>query len=365
VHDVLETVGQPLDAETRARFEPRFGHDFSHVRVHTDIDASRSAQALDAHAYTVGSDIVFGAEQYQPRTASGAQLLAHELAHVAQHQTGAAPAARHKELSIAGVNDPLEHDADRAANLVMQSAPRASSLAPLSAAREPQVHRQQKAPVRVPVLPPEPVVPPEPVPPSAARPLAALGPLAAFLIVLFWPSEIAQDPPLPDPEPEPDPKKRRKPDCVGGWGPPQGGDSVHDDYARLVAEKYGHPALASLNFYMAGDGAVADFDHYNPESNEFFEAKTRHEILLRDYARSQPEVMARLYAQAEAQFEVMIRCAPAYPPPRLIWFFDDPEVAQEAQRLFGGVVDEVRHEPWPEGRPIRPRRRRRPNQRRR
>lgn len=87
VHDVLHTAGRPLDTATRAFMEPRFGHDFSQVRVHTDAQAADSARAVSALAYTVGRDVVFGAEQYQPGTSQGQRLLAHELAHVVQ-QTG-------------------------------------------------------------------------------------------------------------------------------------------------------------------------------------------------------------------------------------------------------------------------------------
>src|SRR5215208_2264204 len=61
VHDVLRSPGQPFDPATRASMEPRFGHDFSKVRVHTDTRASESAQAVNALAYTVGRDVVFGA----------------------------------------------------------------------------------------------------------------------------------------------------------------------------------------------------------------------------------------------------------------------------------------------------------------
>ncbi len=84
VHDVLQSTGDPLDAGTRAFMEPRFGHDFSRVRVHTDTKAAASARAVDALAYTVGQDVVFGAEQYAPGTQEGKKLLAHELAHTIQ-----------------------------------------------------------------------------------------------------------------------------------------------------------------------------------------------------------------------------------------------------------------------------------------
>lgn len=139
VHDVLRSPGQPLDPETRAFFEPRFGfdlngvfpyakesvpmpahltigaahngleqdaemtarrimarsatpttrgHDFGRVRIHTDDKAAESAQAINAFAYTVGPNIVFGQGQYKPNTRAGAELMAHELAHVLQ-QSGA------------------------------------------------------------------------------------------------------------------------------------------------------------------------------------------------------------------------------------------------------------------------------------
>ncbi|HNP73666.1 MAG TPA: DUF4157 domain-containing protein, partial [Kouleothrix sp.] len=82
VQEVLQSGGQPLDDTTRAFMEPRFGRDFGHVRIHTDSTAARSAEAVSAHAYTVGSDVVFGAGQYRPGTDNGKRLIAHELTHV-------------------------------------------------------------------------------------------------------------------------------------------------------------------------------------------------------------------------------------------------------------------------------------------
>ena len=76
--------GQPLPTSVRTFFEPRFERDFSQVRVHADAHAAESAQAVQALAYTVGSDIVFGAGQYAPATTAGQRLLAHELTHVVQ-----------------------------------------------------------------------------------------------------------------------------------------------------------------------------------------------------------------------------------------------------------------------------------------
>lgn len=84
VHDVLRSPGQPLDVTTRAFFEPRFGQDFSHVRVHASSLAAESANAVSAAAYAYGNHIVFGKNQFSPGTAQGRSVLAHELAHVAQ-----------------------------------------------------------------------------------------------------------------------------------------------------------------------------------------------------------------------------------------------------------------------------------------
>ena len=84
VHATLRSPGQPLDAATRAYFEPRFGYDFSQVRVHTNEQAFSSAKTVNAHAYTVENRIVFGSGAWSPRTDAGRRLLAHELAHVVQ-----------------------------------------------------------------------------------------------------------------------------------------------------------------------------------------------------------------------------------------------------------------------------------------
>ena len=89
VHEVLRAPGQALDADTRAFFEPRFGHDFSAVRVHADAQAAESAHAVQALAYTAGHHVVFGAGRFAPASAPGRQLLGHELTHVVQQSGGA------------------------------------------------------------------------------------------------------------------------------------------------------------------------------------------------------------------------------------------------------------------------------------
>jgi hypothetical protein len=82
--DAIRGGGQPLPKSVRAFVEPRFGQDFSHVRIHTGSKAAESAEALNARAYTIGQQIVFGKGQYAPEIATGKRLLAHELVHTVQ-----------------------------------------------------------------------------------------------------------------------------------------------------------------------------------------------------------------------------------------------------------------------------------------
>lgn len=89
VQQALSSGGEPLDAGTRETMGARFGQDFSDVRVHTEGQARESARAINARAYTIGSDVVFGEGQYRPETGEGQKLLAHELTHVVQQgETG-------------------------------------------------------------------------------------------------------------------------------------------------------------------------------------------------------------------------------------------------------------------------------------
>jgi hypothetical protein len=94
VHEVLRSSGRPLDAATRTFLEPRFGHDFSKVRVHADAKAGEAASSIDARAFTSGRSIVFGAGEFAPQTESGRSLLSHELMHVVQQ--GADGGVQHK-----------------------------------------------------------------------------------------------------------------------------------------------------------------------------------------------------------------------------------------------------------------------------
>jgi hypothetical protein len=86
--DRMRGGGQPLAPSMRRFMEPRFGADFSGVRIHAGPDAMRTAHALNARAYTVGRDVMFGAGQYVPDTTEGRKLLAHELVHTVQQRNG-------------------------------------------------------------------------------------------------------------------------------------------------------------------------------------------------------------------------------------------------------------------------------------
>jgi len=93
----LKGGGQPLSESERTYFEPRFGRDFSQVRVHTDNRAAESAQLVNARAFTVGHDVLFGAGQYAPESSTGQRLMAHELTHVVQQGNKLLSAAKTPE----------------------------------------------------------------------------------------------------------------------------------------------------------------------------------------------------------------------------------------------------------------------------
>lgn len=84
----LRSGGRALPGSVRDFFEPRFGYDFSNVRVHTDPNATEAARSVNARAFTLGRDITFRSREYQPNTAEGRRLLAHELTHVIQQGGG-------------------------------------------------------------------------------------------------------------------------------------------------------------------------------------------------------------------------------------------------------------------------------------
>ena len=109
--------GSQLDGTLRARFEARFGFDFSDVRIHSGREAAGAALSLGARAFTVGRDIFFGAGEYQPATASGQHLIAHELTHTIQQKPAAARAARLMTVTTARVQR-WEGPIDKARNKI-------------------------------------------------------------------------------------------------------------------------------------------------------------------------------------------------------------------------------------------------------
>ncbi len=131
VKDVVRSGGgSPLDKDTRQSMESGFGHDFSDVRVHTDARAGESAKAVNAQAYTVGSDIVFQPGKYAPETHEGKHMLAHELTHVVQQRSGPvsgtpAPGG----IQISDPSDSFEQQAEHTATQVMSAEPASGSPA--------------------------------------------------------------------------------------------------------------------------------------------------------------------------------------------------------------------------------------------
>ena len=125
VSEVLASPGQPLDPQTRSYFEPRFGVDFSSVRVHDDARAADSAVAVNATAYAVGSNGVLGREAPPAHTDAGRRLMAHELTHVVQ-QSGHEPVVQRQAVPTAPSSDPAAEEdwkieADEAARRVAES----------------------------------------------------------------------------------------------------------------------------------------------------------------------------------------------------------------------------------------------------
>ena len=112
VDGVLRSSGKPLDHRTREFFEPRFDHDFSRVRLHTDNEASESARAVNASAYTIGDHVVFQAGSYDPFSTHGRNLIAHELTHVVQNRNSSAQAP-HPVNAVSHPSDESELEAAR------------------------------------------------------------------------------------------------------------------------------------------------------------------------------------------------------------------------------------------------------------
>src|SRR5437660_10273757 len=123
VKDVVNSdAGAPLAGETRDFMESRLGADFGDVRVHTDSKASESARSVQAHAYTVGNDVVFQSGKYEPESDSGKRMLAHELTHVVQQRSGpVAGTPAPGGIKISHPSDTFERAAESSADRAMSS----------------------------------------------------------------------------------------------------------------------------------------------------------------------------------------------------------------------------------------------------
>lgn len=129
VSDVVSSGGSPLDAGVREDMEGRFGQDFSDVRVHTGSQAHDSAKSVNAHAYTVGSNIVFQRDKYDPSSESGKHMLAHELTHVVQQRSGPVDGTDNGDgVKVSSPSDRFEREAVANADRVMSAPPSAQSV---------------------------------------------------------------------------------------------------------------------------------------------------------------------------------------------------------------------------------------------
>jgi Domain of unknown function (DUF4157) len=140
VHEVVGSGGgSPLDSSTRSLMEQRLGHDFTDVRIHTGEKADESARSINARAYTVGTDVVFGSGHYAPDSATGQRVLAHELTHVVQQKAGpVAGTPAPGGIRLSDPSDPFEQAAESAAAQATSEPVSAAPTAPV----EPAVQRQ-------------------------------------------------------------------------------------------------------------------------------------------------------------------------------------------------------------------------------
>jgi hypothetical protein len=110
VHDALHSSGHALDQGTRQFLEPRFGRDFSGVRIHAGERAAEAARAVNARAFTVGQSIVLG-QGHSLASPSGLQLVAHELAHTLQQERATTPSPG-EPIEVGRGDHPTEHEAE-------------------------------------------------------------------------------------------------------------------------------------------------------------------------------------------------------------------------------------------------------------
>ncbi|MCL6292747.1 DUF4157 domain-containing protein [Streptomyces sp. ATCC51928] len=148
VHDVISSGGSALDTDTRTDMESRMGADFSDVRVHHDSAAHESAKGVGAHAYTVGNNVVFQRDAYDPGSPQGRTTLAHELTHVIQQRNGPVEGTEAPGgIRVSDPSDRFEREAVANADRVLAdpapetAAPAASESAPATASA-PAVQRE-------------------------------------------------------------------------------------------------------------------------------------------------------------------------------------------------------------------------------
>lgn len=149
VHDVVSSGGRALDPDVRADMEGRLGHDFGDVRVHDDSRAHDSAVGVNANAYTVGSNIVFQRDRYDPGSAEGRTTLAHELTHVVQQRSGpvdgtSAPGG----IKVSDPSDRFEREAAANADRVMATPTPVQTAAVSEPGPSVQRHTEEEAPVQ-------------------------------------------------------------------------------------------------------------------------------------------------------------------------------------------------------------------------
>ncbi|MDH5181208.1 MAG: DUF4157 domain-containing protein [Gammaproteobacteria bacterium] len=117
----MQGGGQPLSPTARGFMETRFGHNFSHVRIHADTTAARISRQINARAFTVGPNIAFGAGQYQPDSPAGKKLLAHELTHVVQQGAVSPVIQRQSETPMANVTQQGGNNIDNQIATILQA----------------------------------------------------------------------------------------------------------------------------------------------------------------------------------------------------------------------------------------------------
>ena len=233
--------GSPLPHTLRGDIEPRFGFDFSQVRVHTDAEAAHSATLLGAEAYTVGRDVFFARDRYAPDTHAGRRLLLHELAHVVQHQ-----GASEQSPDVVAEHD----DSERAAERVAEGVP--TELRPSAG-----IHLQRRTPPPAPTTPTlgacQPVqhddTPTAPWPTLQTGFRARCATAAADAgrqLERAW-GDISRGR-VPTFHPTP---ARESIDCACAFGTPT--TAAHAAYARLIAA--GALSVEYYNHFLSGSGA--------------------------------------------------------------------------------------------------------------